>query len=81
MYENYFDTRVRQDDWGGKNFTIKYYHKSFSSIFSYIKKSGLKLSGIYEPKPTSGLKEVNPEKYQKCIQQPLFLVLKLIKDK
>ncbi|HEC64392.1 MAG TPA: class I SAM-dependent methyltransferase [bacterium] len=81
IYGDYFKEGLQEADWGGDDFVVQFYHKTFESMTNGIIKSGLELIQIKEPKPRKSMKEVDLEKYNRYSRHPVFIIFKCRKVK
>jgi len=79
---NYFKKELYEDTWRieGKQYTVKYYHRTLASMFAIIRKYGFYVDVLLEPLPIKEGKEVDPESYERLLANPQFLFIRLKKN-
>lgn len=78
---DYFSTELIVDSWHkeGKVYSVPFFRRSLSEIFDRLH-SYFSIERVIEPKPTERFNSLEPEKYNKLMQSPNFLILEVVKD-
>ncbi len=76
----YFDTELIIDSWlkEGKSFEVPFYRRPLQLIVNDTVKY-FAIEEVIEPKPTMNFKVQAPEKYEKLMRNPHFLIIKAMK--
>lgn len=71
---DYFRTEHVVDhwEWVGR---VEFYRRSLTEIHASLSDSGFVVERLVEPVPSPELKEVNPEAWERLMQQPEFLIV------
>lgn len=74
---NYFTTELIIDEWKkeGKSFKVPFYRRPLQSIINETV-NYFSIEEVIEPVPTMGFKEQAPEKYERLMKSPQFLIIK-----
>ena len=73
-----FGVHLCEAQWTGftkEPVTVPDYYRSFDEIINPVISAGFRLDRITETKPVPELKEINPEKYERTLRQPTFMVI------
>ncbi|ANU25494.1 class I SAM-dependent methyltransferase [Planococcus versutus] len=78
---DYFSTELIVDSWHkeGKVYSVPFFRRSLSEIFDRLHPY-FSIERVIEPKPTERFNSLEPEKYNKLMQSPNFLILEVVKD-
>ncbi|EIM05236.1 type 11 methyltransferase [Planococcus antarcticus DSM 14505] len=77
----YFSTELIVDQWNkaGKTYQVPFYRRPLSEILNTLI-AYFSIEQVTEPEPTAKFKELEPEKYDKLMKSPNFLILKVRKN-
>lgn len=77
---NYFSTELILDVWNkeGRKYKVPFYRRPLSSVLNETLKY-FSMEKVIEPLPTIKFKTLAPEKYQKLMKSPQFLIIKALK--
>ncbi len=73
-----FGIHLCETDWTGftkEPVTVPDYYRSFDEIINPVINAGFRLDRITETKPVPELKDINPEKYDRTMRHPTFMVI------
>lgn len=73
-----------KSDWRteeGEEVKIGYYNYPLSDFSKALKKSGFVIEEIDEPKPVAKMKQLLPDKYERFVRIPLYLLIRARKYK
>ncbi|HSJ38244.1 MAG TPA: class I SAM-dependent methyltransferase [Planococcus sp. (in: firmicutes)] len=72
----YFSTELIIDEWvkGGKTFTVPFYRRPLNEIMNATLEH-FELLQIIEPLPTNAFNERDPERFERLMKEPNFLIL------
>ncbi len=78
---DYFSTELIVDSWHkeGKVYSVPFFRRSLSEVFDKLLPY-FSIERVIEPKPTERFNSLEPEKYNKLMQSPNFLILEVVKD-
>jgi SAM-dependent methyltransferase len=81
--ENYMEIEPLDIElnFNGEKVKTQRYRRPISKLFQPLIDNGFLIETILEPEPTLKFKEVLPEKYEKMIKEPHFLIIKAKKIK
>jgi SAM-dependent methyltransferase len=78
---SYFDVSVERDVWrpdsGG--WEVSYWREPLSSLTDAVYRAGFLIERIVEPLPAESMRDRWPHDYDKLVQEPGFLALRLVK--
>lgn len=76
---NYFSTELIIDSWKkeGKHYDVPFYRRPLSEILT-APLNYFSIEKVIEPKPTLKFKEQDPDRYEKLMKAPNFLIIKAL---
>lgn len=79
---DYFDTENIVDEWekGGKIIEVPFYRRAFQEIINTTL-DYFQIDKMIEPQPTEKFKKIEPDKYEKLMKNPHFLIMKVLNNK
>lgn len=78
---HYFSTELIIDKWkkSGKIHDVPFYRRPLNEIFAKTLEH-FSIKEVIEPKPTQRFKELAPERYERLMAEPNFLIIKAVSD-
>ena len=76
---DYYVTEMVVDRWsvGGREYDVRFWRRPLSEMFRAIADGGFRVDQLNEPQPLPECRHLFPEAWERLIQRPQFLFLRL----